>query len=63
MLLRLLTDQVGLGFVRYEGETYDLPREEALALLRAGQAEKITGQPERATRSRTTTPKRRKKKS
>lgn len=42
MLIRLTTDRAGYGFLQLEGETIDLPAEEAERLIAAGQAERIT---------------------
>lgn len=39
MEVRLLTDRAGRGFYQREGEVYDLPDDEATALIRTKQAE------------------------
>ena len=41
MRVRLSSDRAGAGFFQRSGEVYDLPRGEALALIRAGSAEEV----------------------
>lgn len=50
MKVRLTTDLAGPTGFRNDGEIHDLPREDALALLRTGQAEPVVEPAERATR-------------
>ena len=38
MIVLLETDRAGMGFIQRAGEEVDLPREEALALVKSGQA-------------------------
>lgn len=38
MLVRLTTDRAGFGWEQHEGDLVELPRREALRLIRAGQA-------------------------
>ena len=58
MQIRLTTDRVLMTSIQYEGEVIDLPDEEALRMVCAGQAEFIepetaaTRQPETAVLSR-----------
>jgi hypothetical protein len=50
MKIELLTSRAGIGWEEREGEQVDLPREEALQLIRAGQAKAVGSeqQPEAA---------------
>ena len=41
MRIRLKTDRCGAGFIQRDGEEIDLPRDEALRLVAAGQAELV----------------------
>lgn len=41
MRVRLTTDRVGDRWIQHSGDEIDLPREEALALIRADQAEQL----------------------
>ena len=65
MRVRFLTDQAGPGSLYRGGEEYDLPKKEALAVIKADQAERVVAEKatappvaERATNDPTNPPRR-----
>ena len=49
MQVELLTSRAGLGWEEREGEVVEVPADEAMQLIRAGQAKAVQQQPEAAT--------------
>ena len=45
MKVRLLTSRAGVNWFEDEGEVVDLERNEALSMIRLGQAEAVTDEP------------------
>lgn len=53
LLVRLTTDRAGLGSFQFEGQVYDVSKEEARRLIAARQAEPVEAAPEVATQEPT----------